>query len=239
MEFHCPKHCLIGSLTLTRAAVAPYTLFMETMLPDRNGIATHREVRAYGHELLRRNVIDAAARLLREEGPEALTVRRVAETLDCSTKIIYTMFKGKDGLADALYMEGCSALAQAMTRVPKAATPDAYLHAVALAYWTFALANPGYYLVMFGGAIPNYQPSATSIHATATAFEIVIEMLQRYREEKALPLNDLAPAIQALWAALHGVVSLHLLGHLASQEEAQAVFERTVEAMIASLVSTS
>lgn len=212
---------------------------METTLPDRNGITTHRQARAYGHELLRRNVIDAAAQLLREEGAEALTVRHVAEALDCSTKIIYTMFKGKDGLADALYMEGCSGLAQAMARVPKAATPVAYLRAVSWAYWTFALANPSYYMVMFGGAIPNYQPSATSIHATATAFEIVIEMLEHYREEKALPLNDLTLVTQTLWAALHGVVSLHLLGHLASPEEAKAVVERTVEAMIASLVLKS
>ena len=211
---------------------------METSLPDQNGIATHRQVRAYGHELLRRNVVEVADRLLREEGPDALTVRRVAERLDCSTKIIYTMFKGKDGLAEALYLEGCSGLAQAMARVPKAATPAAYLRAVAFAYWTFALANPGYYMVMFGGAIPHYQPSATSIHTTATAFEIIVEMLQSYRQEQALSVDDLALLMQTLWAALHGVVSLHLQGHLASLEEANVVFERTVESLLASLVST-
>jgi AcrR family transcriptional regulator len=211
---------------------------METLLPDQNGIATHQQVRAYGHELLRRNVVEAADQLLREEGPDALTVRRVAKKLDCSTKIIYTMFQGKDGLAEALYLEGCAGLAQAMARVPKAATPAAYLRDAALAYWTFALANPGYYLVMFGGAIPKYQPSASSIHTTATAFEIVVEMLQRYREEQALALDDLALATQALWAALHGVVSLCLLGHFANQEKAKAVLERTVESIIASLVST-
>ncbi len=212
---------------------------METTLPGRNDIATHRQVRAYGHELLRRNVVEAADRLLREEGPDALTVRRVAKTLDCSTKIIYTLFQGKDGLADALYLEGCAGLAQAIARVPKAATPAAYLRAVAFAYWTFALANPGYYMVMFGGAIPNYQPSATSIHSTATAFEIIIEILQHYHQEKALPVDNLALVTQTLWAALHGVVSLHLLGHFASLEDAKAVFERTVEIMIASLVSAS
>jgi len=212
---------------------------METTLPEKNEIATHRQVRDYGHELLRRNVIEAADRLLREEGPDALTVRRVAKKLDCSTKIIYTMFTGKDGLADALYLEGCSGLAWAMSRVPKAATPAAYLRAVASAYWTFALANPGYYMVMFGGAIPKYQPSATSIHTTATAFEIIIETLQHYHQEKALPVDNLALLTQTLWAALHGVVSLHLLGHFASLENATAVFERAVETMIASLVPAS
>src|SRR5258708_27196708 len=103
---------------------------METTLPNQNDIATHRQIRAYGHELLRRNVLAAAGRLLREEGPDALTLRRVAKTLDCSTKIIYTMFKGKDGLADALYLERCAGLAHAIARVPKEATPAAYLRPV-------------------------------------------------------------------------------------------------------------
>lgn len=210
---------------------------METMLPNQNTLATHRQIRDYGHELLRRNVVEAADRLLREEGPDALTVRRVAEKLDCSTKIIYTMFKGKDGLAEALYLEGCSGLAQAIARVPKAETPAAYLRAVAVAYWNFALANPGYYMVMFGGAIPHYQPSATSIHTTATAFEVIVEMLQSYRQEQTL--DDLALLTQTLWAALHGVVSLHLLGHLARLEDANVVFERTVDAIIAPLDSTT
>lgn len=217
-----------------------YIYCMETSLPEQNSIATHRQVRAYGHELLRRNVIEAACRLLREEGPESLTVRRVAQTLDCSTKIIYTMFKGKDGLADALYLEGCAHLAHTIAQVPKAATPAAYLRAIAWAYWTFTLAHPSFYLVMFCGAIPHYQPSVTSLHTTVTAFEVVIEMLQRYRNEEMLPANDdLALITQAFWAALHGVASLHLLGHFASQEEATAVFGRTVEAMIRSLFSTS
>lgn len=213
---------------------------METSLPEQNTIATHREARAYGHELLRRNVIEAASRLLREEGPEAITVRRVAQTLDCSTKIIYTMFKGKDGLADALYLEGCARLAHTIAQVPKAATPAAYLRAVAWAYWTFTLAHPSFYLVMFCGAIPHYQPSATSLHSTITAFEVVIEMLQRYQEAKKLPASDdLALVTQTFWAALHGVASLHLLGHFSSQEEATAVFGRMVEAMIRSLFSAS
>ncbi len=209
---------------------------METTLPNQNDIATHRQVRAYGHELLRRNVIEAAGRLLREEGPNALTVRRVAKQLECSTKIIYTMFKGKDGLAEALYLEGCARLAQTISRVQKASTPGIYLQEVARAYWAFALANPSYYVVMFCGAIPNYHPSATSIRTTITALETVVGMLQQYREQGKLPIDDTVLVTKTLRAAVHGVVSLYLLGHFSSLEEAKDVCERTAQAIIASLV---
>jgi AcrR family transcriptional regulator len=209
---------------------------METSLPDRNDIATHRQMRVRADELLRRNVVEAAGQLLREEGPDALTVRRVAKQLECSTKIIYTIFKGKDGLAEALYLEGCAHLAQTISRVQQASTPSRYLQEVARAYWAFALANPSSYVVMFCGAIPNYHPSTTSIRTTTTALSTVVEMLQQYREQGRLPIDDPVLVTKTLRAAVHGVVSLYLLGHFSSLEEAQDIFERTAQAIITSLV---
>jgi AcrR family transcriptional regulator len=210
---------------------------METTLPNQHGVATHQQMRSYSNDLLRRNVIEAASQLLRDEGPDALTVRRVAEVLDCSTKIIYTTFKGKDGLADALFLEGCAGLAQAIGRVPRVSTPATYLWEISCAYWTFALANTSYYRVMFCGAIPNYQPAAASLRTTTTALEAVVKAIQQYQQEGKFPLDDPILITKALWAALHGVVSLYLQGHFTSHEEATSVFERTVQAALAPFAS--
>ena len=209
---------------------------METSLPEQNERATYRQVRAYGQDLLRRNVIETAARLLLEDGPEALTVRRLAEKLECSTKIIYTMFKGKDGLADALYLEGSARLAQMIEQIPPAETAADYLSAVAWVYWDFAQTYPGFYLIMFGGAIPHYRPSPTCLETLTTGFALVVQMLERYREKDALPLDDVTLVTRILWASAHGVVSLYLLGHFASQEEARVVFERSVD-MVGSILT--
>ena len=58
------------------------------------------------HDELRQRVLDVACRLLMNAGPESLTVRRIAAEADCPTTVIYTMFGGKEGLAEALYLEG-------------------------------------------------------------------------------------------------------------------------------------
>ena len=208
---------------------------METLLPDRDNITTHRQAKAYSQELLRRNVVEAASRLLVQEGPDALTVRRIAKELDCSTKIIYTMFQGKDGLANALYLEGCVRLSHAIGQVQKTSTPKEYAREVAWAYWAFALANQSYYAVMFCGAIPNFQPSTTSIHSITTALETVVENLQSYMTQGLLPIEDPEMLTKTLWAPLHGVVSLYLLGHFSSLEVARDVFERTVQMIMAML----
>ena len=222
---------------LDKERLSEYTLTMETSLPKRNKKTTHWQVREQGHELLRRNVVEAASRLLVEEGPDALTVRRIAQELECSTKIIYTMFQGKEGLADALYLEGCERLGHLVGRVQWRPTPAAYIHEVAWAYWTFGLANPSYYQVMFCGAIPNFHPSTVSIVNTATALETIVASMHQYMEQGLLlHVDDPVLVTKALWAPLHGVVSLYLLGHFSTLEEAKEVFERTVQALIVSLV---
>src|ERR1700741_2206584 len=59
---------------------------------------------------LRQGMLDAASRLLVEEGAAALTVRKVAEAVNCSTTLLYSIFGGKDGLSNALYLEGFARL---------------------------------------------------------------------------------------------------------------------------------
>ena len=43
-------------------------------------------------------------------------------------------------------------------------------------------------------------------------------------------------AALALWSAAHGVVSLHLAGHLPDAGEARRVFERTMRGVVAGLL---
>src|SRR3546814_3288943 len=49
-----------------------------------------QQVRATYRDETRSAILAAAARILSEEGPAALTVRRVAEVVNASTKMIYT-----------------------------------------------------------------------------------------------------------------------------------------------------
>src|SRR5262245_11598334 len=116
----------------------------ETMLPKENDGTSHPQARAQTREMLRRNAVQAASQILIREGAGALTVRRVAQELECSTKVIYTLFGGKDGLANELYREGFTRLRQALGRVPRTTDPREYLTGIGWAYWEFGIANPGY-----------------------------------------------------------------------------------------------
>ncbi len=210
---------------------------METTLPDRNKApVTYKQAREQGRDLLRRNVVETASRLLMQEGPDALTVRRIAQELDCSTKILYTMFHGKDDVANALYIEGGERLRQRLASVPFVDNPTEYLSAICRAYWNFALENPGFYAVMFGGAIPNFHPCDASIHKTENALETFDKALLQYMDQGLLAKDDVEIIAKTLWAPIHGVASLQLLGHFTTPEEAEDVFNRVRHAVVSSLI---
>ena len=51
----------------------------------------------------KQEVLDAALKIVRESGEEALTARRLADELGCSTRPIFTLFQGMQDVKEQLY----------------------------------------------------------------------------------------------------------------------------------------
>ncbi|MDH6540335.1 TetR/AcrR family transcriptional regulator [Streptomyces sp. SPB4] len=168
-----------------------------------------------GQEAARTAVLDRAIGLLVEEGTAALTIRRIATEIGTSTKVLYTMFGGKEGLADALYREGFARLRRAQEQVPRTDDPLAHLNDLGTAYREHALAEPAYYRVMFERAIPHYTPGAEALALAGTAFDASAAAVAACVEAGVFrPDADAHEISELLWAAAHGAVSLELAGHI-------------------------
>jgi AcrR family transcriptional regulator len=212
---------------------------METSLPQENQVTTHQQARAQTREMLRRNAVDAASRILMHEGAGAITVRRIAQELECSTKVIYTLFGSKEGLANELYREGFERLRQALGQVPPAVEPATYLTAIGWAYWEFAIANPSYYGVMFGGAIPDFTPNEANLRAMSATLAVVVGAVQQYMEQGRIAGGDPVIVTQSLWTLLHGIVSLRLAGHFAAPGKGPALLRFSLNTLLTGLLRNS
>src|SRR5688500_16694219 len=104
--------------------------------------------RAYHHGDLRRALLDAALPLVRDGGPEALTLRAVARAAGVSQTAPYRHFADRAALVAAVADEGFERLharllaavtAPERTTGRKQETPRAGLQAIAVAYVEFAL----------------------------------------------------------------------------------------------------
>ena len=170
--------------------------------------------RAYltGRDAQRRVVLDAAGSILQAEGPDALTMRRIAGEVGCSTSVLYTMFGGKAGVAEALWLEGFERLRVALAGVEDD-DPLGRLAAMGRAYRANALANPAYYSVMFARPIPGFEPSPEAYSESLRPLQLLVYAVANCVAAGVFRRVDAAHVARVLWAAAHGAVSLELAGY--------------------------
>ncbi|WP_145409064.1 TetR/AcrR family transcriptional regulator [Paenibacillus xylanexedens] len=204
-----------------------------------HNVTTFQEARLQHTENLRQNIVHAAASLLQEHGPEAVTVRRVAERMECSTKIIYNLFGKKEGLAKHLYMEGCTLLSQTFENVLPQASFDIYFRDLTHAYWNFGIQQSSFYQLMFGGSFSEFKPDAESMQGTATALKQISELTQTAIKQGLIQEKDPLLAVRLIWAPLHGVIHLYLGGHIESEEAAKKLYDHTVTMIMNTLIKPS
>ena len=183
----------------------------------------------------RRDVLEVAARILSEEGPHGLSLRRIAAEAGGSTQIVYTLFGGKPGLADALYSEGFhrlgAATAEALMAAPPPGDPER-LMVLGGVYRRFAVSEPAFFSVMFGRSIPGFVPSrATRAAGRAATFGKVVETARACLAAGTLVAPDANQLALACWATAHGVAALEVAG-LLTPEDAEPVAELALRAQL-------
>ena len=177
-------------------------------------------------------VLRAALALMTEEGPEGLTVRALARRAGVAPMSIYNHFGGKDGVLDAIMVDGFALLATwADVTFDDARTT---LVAGSMAYRDFALAHRSHYTVMFLHQFVGYVPAAETMYVAAKGFEILTGQVRRCTDVGVFPGRSYVDVAQQLWAAVHGYVALEILGiNFASDRD--RVFRDFVEAVITGL----
>jgi AcrR family transcriptional regulator len=155
-------------------------------------------------------LLDTAGSLLTSDGPDALSLRRLAAAAGTSTSAVYALFGGKPGILRGLFIEAFTRFATHLNTVSPSDDPLADLLAIGHAYRVSALANPHLYAVMFGSPVPGFEPAPEDYaHAEAT-FTPLLDTVRR--AVAAGLLREANPHLIAttLWATAHGLVSLEL-----------------------------
>jgi AcrR family transcriptional regulator len=175
-------------------------------------------------------ILEAASKLLSDEGAGALTVRRIATEAGCSTMGLYSRFGGKDGVVDQLYVQGFDQLCDAMGALPTTGDALGDLRLCARSYRETALAHATHYMVMFGGAVPGFEPTPTSMQVAHGAFDRLVSRVQRCIDE-GIFRGDAPKLAEVLWGSMHGLVMLELVGVNPVGDDTGRRYERTLDAL--------
>jgi AcrR family transcriptional regulator len=196
----------------------------------------YQSARAAGDDVVRRGLLELAARLLAEDGPQALTLRHLAQRANCSTKVVYTLFGGKNGLSEGLKVEGFARLRFTVERERRRhRDPVQALLPVMLTYRSFALAHRALFGVMFGNALPEHLPTEYSRQQARLALGAVESAVAKARAALGAGPDDAREAAVRLWAAVHGPVTLEVEGITPFDRDGERLARLAVTDVLASL----
>ncbi len=179
-------------------------------------------------------LLTAAAELLEQEGPEALSIRRIAAAAGVAPMGVYNHFSSKSGIVEALFVRGFDRLGLAMVTLDEIADPLEALVEGGRRYRALALAHPMAYQLMFLRAVPGFEPSPGAVAVAARAFEGLVAAVRRAMAAGVIEDGDAEMISQIIWAGIHGWVSLEL-GGIGFVEDTDRGAELFCAAMLAGL----
>lgn len=193
--------------------------------------------REHGPEA-RAKLLAAAARILGEEGVEALSVRRLSDEVGVSPRAIYSLFGGMPGVIAALFRHGVEAMVTLHERVRRRPDARAEIIALALAYRQGALEQRDLYGLMFERAVPSFRPDEAEITYAMRSLGRVQQAVERAVVQYGSS-RDPGQTARQLWAVVHGLASLELRGVFGPPAHAEAVWRDTIAAVLAGLFPTA
>lgn len=181
-------------------------------------------------EALRLKLLDRAGELISEDGPKALSLRKLAADAGTSTTAVYSLFGSKPDLVNALYTEGFRRFGLRMAGTKLTGDPVDDLVALGTAYRASALADPHLYGIMFTKSIPGFEPNEDAEQRARDTMEPLVEIIRAAIAKGVFV--DVPPETVALgaWAFVHGLVSLELSGNLPEGFDVAGSYELALRA---------
>ncbi len=179
----------------------------------------------YHHGDLRAALIDAAERLVREQGSWNFTLREVARAAGVSHNAPYNHFADKQALLATLATRAFAGLGAALEeeigRLGDASI-KARIEAAALAYVGFATREPGRFRLMFSADLAQSEDRDLA-EATAAAFAALANLIGEGVASGELRPDPHGTHALSAWALVHGLSSLILDGRAAPGADPAAV----------------
>ncbi|MDE2361628.1 MAG: TetR/AcrR family transcriptional regulator [Hyphomicrobiales bacterium] len=176
-------------------------------------------------EGFRRRLCEAAERLFAERGVEGVSMRQIAERLNCSAMTPYRYFRNKDDIFAAVRAAALDRFSERLETARRSpGTPSRRGRAVGDAYLRFAIEEPDAYRLIFDLSQPEDSDYPDLVRANARARKTMTGYLE---DLIAAGLMNGDPKTLGLiyWAGTHGLVTLFMAGKI-DEAELRALHEQ-------------
>lgn len=163
----------------------------------------------------RRLILDAAEQLFAEDGYQNVSMRKIAEEIEYSTTVIYSLFRDKSEIIDELIAEGYRGVYRVYEEIlaHRPASPLDTLNSIITEYVAFALEHPNHYRLWFATSEIRVVDGQLRMRHGGRSYHVYHVWLDRIDECKAeglLPDRDTLTLFQLIWGSVHGMISLRI-----------------------------
>lgn len=184
----------------------------------------------------RADLVKAAHALVREDGYEGLTIRKLAERVGYATMSVYSYFPDKHSILFAIAQDAFADLARRMERTAPV-DPLERLKDMMRAYSEFGLENPNEYRTVFMTTGPMYHPEMGGDELTRQNPAL---LLLKARVQACIDAGYFSGDTHAistlLWTVGHGAISLLISFTHYPFGDRNAYVERVIDLSLAGLM---
>ncbi len=179
-------------------------------------------------ESTRAALLAAAERLIDEHGPDAASVRAVADDVGTTTRAVYSVFGSKRGLLEALATRFFEELHTAIDAVELTDDADADLVAAGMqAFRRTVIAHPSLYRLVFLRVVPDLELGPEFGQVAYDAFGRMQALVERVAPGPAVHERALA------WHALtEGLASMEVRGQMLDTLNAEHIWRNALTSMV-------
>ena len=177
------------------------------------------------------SILEAAYKIVKEEGWQALSMRKIADEIEYTAPIIYEYFANKEAILAEFNKRGYLYLASELeTARDKHEHPADQLEAMWMAYWAFAFRKKELYQLMFGVSM-NCCAGQKSAEA-AVPEKLITDVIRKLMAGKDLPENEVCRRYYTFWSVVHGLISINLVNQGRSDEINKQVLKDAIGGII-------
>lgn len=166
------------------------------------------ERRAREKEQVRKTILTTAWQMVKLDGWQSLSIRKIADSIEYSVPVIYDHFENKEDILFEFGKEGFRILAKKMKDArDKEEDPAAQLKVMANAFWDFASRNKEYYQLMYGQGMMGCEiekclPEKTDFRDLVS--EPLTALIAKGKNRGA----DVCLKYYTFWSILHGLIAM-------------------------------
>ncbi|GAA4315327.1 TetR/AcrR family transcriptional regulator [Mucilaginibacter gynuensis] len=164
-------------------------------------------------EEVKNDIICAAWNMVKTEGWQSLSIRKIADAIEYSVPVIYDHFENKEAILLEFAKKGFKMLTTQMLEAKDmhVGNPAAQIKAMADAYWNFAINDIEHYQLMFGIGmacceIGKAMPEQESFR------DLMMEPIEDLiAKNKRTDINSCLK-YHTFWSVMHGLISIKIVG---------------------------